>query len=62
MTGVDHERNKTVVVAAQWLAEQKKRPTPLVPALRSRFDLTAVEACEAMALAGRFLVYRKAFG
>lgn len=51
MIGVDHEHNASVEEAAAWLAEQNPLPHPAVPALRARFGLTAVEACEACSLA-----------
>jgi len=62
LTPAEHERSDAVVVAAQWLSEQTPAPTPTVPALRSRFNLTALEACEAAAMAQRFRSNRKAFG
>ncbi|HEV7247964.1 MAG TPA: hypothetical protein VGN93_13350 [Shinella sp.] len=40
--------------AARWLAEQAEPPHPAVPALKSRFDLSAVEACKAIALAQHY--------
>lgn len=54
MTGVDHEHSAIVEQAAQWLVDQKPPPSPLVPAMRQRFGLTASEACEASALAARY--------
>lgn len=62
MTGTDHEHNENVVVAAQWLAEQQSPPEPIIGNLRQRFNLSALEACEAAALAGRFRTYRRAHG
>ena len=47
--------------AAMWLADQSTPPAPLVPVLRDRFKLTAVEACQASELAGRFRTLRRAF-
>lgn len=61
MTGTNHH-SAAVEQAAQWLAEQKEPPHPAVPVLRSRFNLSAVEACEAIAMARRFQVYRRAHG
>lgn len=30
MTGADHEHSDTVIVAAQWLADQRQPPHPIV--------------------------------
>jgi len=54
--------NPAVVKAAQWLAEQKEPPTLAVPALISQFDLSALQACEAIRLAADFRLVRRAFG
>lgn len=62
MSGADHEHSAAVEEAARWLSEQKPEPHPVVPVLRSRFNLMAVEACEACAMAQRFRTYRKAHG
>ena len=62
MTGLDHEHSAAVETAAQWLAEQREPPHPVVPALRQRFNLTVPEACEACALAQTYRTNRKAFG
>jgi hypothetical protein len=61
LTPAEHEHSEAVIVAAQWLADQNPAPVPVIPALRSRFDLTAPEACEAAAMARRFRSNRKAF-
>lgn len=53
MTGADHEHSETVVIAAHWLIEQPEPPKPVIVELRRRFNLTALEACEASALAHR---------
>lgn len=34
--------------AAQWLATQKQPPVRVVPELRERFGLSALEACQAI--------------
>lgn len=47
--------------AAIWLADQSSPPSPLIPALRDRFKLTAMEACQASELASRFRTLRRAF-
>lgn len=61
MTGIDHEGSAAVEQAAIWLAEQKESPRPAVPVLRRMFGICAVEACEAIALAGRYRTNRSAF-
>lgn len=50
MTGLDHVQNSAVELAAEWLSQTSERPRPLVPDLQRRFHLTALEACEAIAL------------
>lgn len=62
MTGTDHAHGESVVTAAQWLAEEQSPPQPIIPELRRRFGLSALEACEASAMAQRFRTYRKAHG
>ena len=62
MTGIDHQGSAAVEQAAIWLAEQKEPPRPAVPVLRRIFGLGAGEACEAIALADRFRINRRAFG
>jgi len=52
-TGCDHERNEAVTEAALWLAAEATVPSPVVPTLRTRFGLTAVEACRAAAEASK---------
>ncbi|ARQ08601.1 hypothetical protein NXC12_CH00510 [Rhizobium etli] len=51
-----------VTAAAQWLADQKEPPSPVVPILRERFGLSALDACNACKLAQTFRTNRKAFG
>lgn len=51
-----------VTVAAQWLADQKEPPSGAVPILKAKFGLSALEACEACALAQQFRTVRRAFG
>lgn len=41
-------RSPAVQQAGAWLREQSPRPSPVIPALRQRFNLTAKEACEAI--------------
>ena len=62
MTGADHEHSEAVVQAAMWLAELNPPPTPIIPAIRERFGISALEACEAAALSNRYKVWRKAHG
>ncbi|MBS9720240.1 hypothetical protein JYU29_06015 [Tianweitania sp. BSSL-BM11] len=49
-TGLSHEHSAAVEEAARWLATEPRDrvPHPIVPALRSRFGLTAQEACAAI--------------
>ncbi|MHC2359045.1 hypothetical protein [Rhizobium leguminosarum] len=51
-----------VVVAAQWLADQKEPPAMVVPTIRECFSLSALEACNACALAQKYRTLRRAFG
>lgn len=62
LTPPEHEHSEAVTQAAQWLADQHPEPRLAVPELRARFPLSAVEACEAIALARRFRIFRKAHG
>jgi hypothetical protein len=62
LTPAEHEHTEAVILAAQWLAEQNPAPATTIPTLRSRFDLTAMEATEACALAKRYRTFRKAHG
>jgi hypothetical protein len=61
-TGHSHEHSEAVTQAAIWLADEQLPPQPIIPALRQRFGLSALEACEAAALANKFRTIRKAFG
>jgi hypothetical protein len=62
LTPPEHERNETVVQAAQWLADRNPAPTPIISLLRERFGLSALEATEACALSNKYRVWRKAHG
>ncbi|MCJ8030069.1 hypothetical protein KYK30_32030 [Shinella yambaruensis] len=53
----EHEHGEAVTVAAQWLANERTPPRPIIPALRQRFGLSALEATEAAAMAD---TYRRA--
>ncbi len=46
----EHEHSAAVDQAAVWVATmpRERLPRPIVPALRQRFGLTPVEACEAL--------------
>ena len=48
--------------AAIWLADLSEPPRMAVPELRNRFGINAVQACEAIALARKFQINRRAFG
>ncbi|TFF27527.1 hypothetical protein E3C22_03455 [Jiella endophytica] len=52
LTPPEHEHSAAIDEAARWLAGQQTRPLPIVPALRRRFGLTPVEACQAIREAG----------
>lgn len=41
-------RAEVIRSAAEWLAAQSPKPNPLVPALRTRFDLSPKEAVDAI--------------
>lgn len=58
---LDHQHSEAVIQAAQWLADEPQPPQPAIPYLRQRFGLSALEACEACALAAQFRINRKAF-
>jgi hypothetical protein len=62
LTPPEHEHTEAVLLAAQWLADEQSPPQPIIPSLRSRFGLSAIEATEACAMAQRFRTVRKAFG
>lgn len=58
----EHSHSEAITMAAQWLSEQADAPAGVIPLLRSRFNLTALEATEACAMARRFRINRRAFG
>ncbi|CDZ60457.1 Hypothetical protein NGAL_HAMBI2605_10270 [Neorhizobium galegae bv. orientalis] len=62
LTPPEHEHSAAVEQAAIWLAEEHSPPAPLIPELRRRFDLSALEATEACAMAQRFRMLRRAHG
>lgn len=41
-------RESTIATAARWLATEKVPPHPIVPTLRERFGLSALDAIQAM--------------
>lgn len=51
-----------IEAAAMWLADQTEPPRPIIPALKARFGLSALQATKAASLAEKFRVYRKAHG
>lgn len=59
-TPPEHAHSAAVEQAAQWLADLREPPHPVVPALKERFGLTSLQATEAIAWAGRMRAYRKA--
>ncbi|MGR9539371.1 hypothetical protein [Rhizobium leguminosarum] len=61
MTSAPNHEQK-VVAAAQWLADQKEPPAMVVPMIRERFSLSALQACDACALAQKYRTIRRAFG
>jgi hypothetical protein len=50
MTGLDHEHTAAIDVAAEWLAltPHERLDRPIVPTLRSRFDLSVDQAIAAI--------------
>ena len=58
----EHFHSAAVEQVAIWFADLRDPPHPVVPALKERFGLTAVEACEAIASADRMRIYRRAHG
>lgn len=52
----------TVEQAAAWLSEQYPAPQPALPVIRERFNLTALQGCEVLALAQKYRTKRRAFG
>lgn len=58
----EHEHSEAVVEAAMWLADQNPAPQPIIPTLRGRFGLSALQACEAAALSHRYRIVRRAHG
>lgn len=52
---IDEIESPQVIAAARWIADrQDDEGGRIIPAVRSRFSLTAAEACRACALADRF--------
>ncbi|RWX74451.1 hypothetical protein EPK99_25030 [Neorhizobium lilium] len=58
----DIQHSASVERAAMWLADEQSPPQPIIPELRQRFALSALEASEACAMAQRFRIYRGAHG
>ncbi|MCF3638721.1 hypothetical protein LXM94_01885 [Rhizobium sp. TRM95111] len=59
-TPQEHQHSAAVEEAARWLADEQEPPRPIVPVLRSRFGLSALEATEAAAMADSFRPHRRA--
>ncbi len=57
-----HEHIEAVVQAAMWFSELEEPPRTAVPVLRERFGLTSLQATQAIALAQKFRINRRAFG
>ncbi len=57
LTAPEHQHSAAVEEAARWLASQPRHSAP-VPLLRERFGLTALEACESLAMARRLPIWR----
>lgn len=53
---------ESVVKAAQWLADQQEPPARVVPTIRERFGLSALEATQACRLAQNYRILRRAYG
>ena len=58
----ERQHSAAVEQAAMWLADEQTPPSPIIPELRRRFELSALEATEACAMAQRFRTYRRAHG
>ena len=56
------EDDKSVEVAAQWLADQEEPKPQIIAVLRDRFGITSAEAARACTLANKFRINRRAFG
>ncbi len=61
-TGLSQEHSESVVQAAMWLSEQQEQLRTAIPVLRERFGLTSLQATQAIALAQKFRINRRAFG
>lgn len=62
LTPAEHEHSPVVDEAARWYANQPEGSIrPIVPALQQRFGVTAKQACEVLALAGKYRMQRRAF-
>ena len=45
MSTMDHQEDARITEAAMWLSEQYPTPQPVVPIIKARFGLSALEAC-----------------
>jgi hypothetical protein len=59
-TGLSHEHSAAIDQAVEWLATTpfRDRPKPLVPALRERFGLSALEACGAISTSQKMPLFQ----
>lgn len=62
MTGAIPQHSENVVQAATWLVNQNPAPQPIIPHIRERFGLSALEACEAAALSNKYRKLRHTCG
>lgn len=61
LTAPEHCHSAQVEQAARWLADQAPGAIkPVVPTLQQRFGISQAEACETIALAGRYRMRRVA--
>lgn len=51
-----------IEAAALWLSEQSETPQQVIHLLREKFGITAVQAAQALTLAKRYKINRRAFG
>lgn len=54
LTPPEHQHSDAVLLAATWLSSEKSVPNPIITAIRGRFGLSVLEACEAAALSSRY--------
>lgn len=54
--------DQKVAAAGRWLADQSEKPAHVVRAIKEKFNLSALQACEACKLANSYRTSGKAFG